>query len=160
MLCLGAAAGCGRSTIRAHETHYCSIVDEDPLFVCSPQFDLVCINTYFKRVEDQNLAKQFDGGLRPIYVCRLVCNPDGSIGCNQPGDICCRGNTHGKNYGSTHACVPASLCETMPVILPDAASGQFPDSQQFPDRASDTAAADAGVADVPQPSPTDGGAGG
>jgi hypothetical protein len=113
LLVLGGAAGCGKSQIRAFDGHGCSTKpDDDPLYVCSPQYDLVCINTYYKEVTDPVQAKAFDGGIRSVYVCRLVCDPASGIGCAETTDVCCPGFIHGKTYGKTHACVPDYLCQT------------------------------------------------
>jgi hypothetical protein len=109
-LCLGiVTGGCGKSKIRQYDSQACSINDsDDPLLVCSPAYDLICISTDSIRVRDAEEAKKWDGGVRPIYVCRLACNNDTE--CFQGGDICCTGDIHGKTYGKKGGCTPPGMC--------------------------------------------------
>lgn len=109
-----AAAGCTKSRIRAGEGIGCSTdPDDDPYYECSPAADLVCIATHSVQVTNERVARQFDGGIRQIYICRLACSPEEG-GCRQAGDVCCPGHIVGRNYGKSHACVPERLCQTVP----------------------------------------------
>jgi hypothetical protein len=130
--------GCGKTVYRSHEGHYCSSTeDDDPFFECSPSYDLVCINTYAEQVRST-------GGqptrFQDIWLCRLACNEGDR--CPDAKDRCCPGPIYGKNYGKMHACVPASMCQT--VDPPDAG----PDVRR--DSATDTAT-DGPEEDGPQP---------
>src|SRR4051812_29547017 len=105
-----AGAGCTNSSIRAQEGQACSIHSgDDPLLVCTPAADLVCISTYTVPVTNAKEAPKYDGGIRSVYVCRLACATDGDCARN-PGEICCPGSIYGKDYGKTAGCVMASLC--------------------------------------------------
>src|SRR3954451_5566070 len=80
------AAGCGKSTIREYESQACSTNDsDDPFLICSPAYDLVCINTYGVLVTNPKEAMKWDGGLRPVYVCRIACSTEQD--CLQQGDV-------------------------------------------------------------------------
>jgi hypothetical protein len=146
------SAGCNQTT-RQYEGQACSInSSDDPLLVCSPAYDLVCINTYSVVVLNPKEAARWDGGIRPIFVCRLACDPAMS-GCFQPGDVCCPGDIYGKTYGKTGGCVPRSNCHTLgDAGTPDAAgdapaaAGDGPDDVPAApvDARGDAGAADAG----------------
>ncbi len=117
---LAASCGLGKSKIRAGDGQHCTTSSsEDPVFTCSPAYDLACIATYKHQVSNE-----------PVYVCRLVCTPGDR--CLYPSDICCPGTIHGKTYGKMHACVPVRDCD----LRPDA--GVTPDSGT-PDTAADVA---------------------
>jgi hypothetical protein len=104
-----AGVGCSNSTMRTYESHACSTNQSDnPLLVCSPAYDLVCINTYSVMVTNPKEAAKFDGGIRQVYVCRLACSTKAD--CPQAGDVCCPGDIYGKDYGKMAGCVPPSLC--------------------------------------------------
>lgn len=143
-----AASGCSGS-VRAQEGHACSTnPDDDPQYVCTPAQDLVCIHTYSVVVTNQNEAKKFDGGVRPVYVCRWACNVTAE--CPQQGDICCRGTIHGKTYNKMGGCVPPGKCETDGEEEPD--GGAPPDATTAIDTAkppTDGAGADTAAADAP-----------
>src|SRR4051812_48093000 len=75
LLAFAGLAGCGKSTIREYESQACSTNDsDDPFLICSPAYDLVCINTYNVPVTNPKEAMKWDGGLRPVYVCRIACS--------------------------------------------------------------------------------------
>jgi hypothetical protein len=119
--------GCGKTVYRSHEGHYCSSTEQDdPFFECSPSYDLVCINTYAQQV-------QSTGGEPPrfqeIFLCRLACSPGDR--CPDAKDVCCRGPIYGRDYGKTHACVPAGQCQT---AEPTADAG--PKADRTPDTSS------------------------
>src|SRR5206468_7054932 len=127
------ASGCGKSTIREYESQACSTNDsDDPFLVCSPAYDLVCISTYTVTVQNPKEAVKWDGGIRPVYVCRLACNVD--MDCVQSdfqgADVCCPGTLHGKDYGKKGGCTPRGMCEALRgsgasdagLALPDASS--------------------------------------
>jgi hypothetical protein len=147
------ASGCGKQERRAHEGVYCSHMSEDPMFVCNPAFDLVCITT--NRHINPNT-----GALGPEqYLCRLPCSPGDS--CPEQG-VCCPGKIYGKDFGGkTHACVPYSFCADPPVIKRDGGSdaprtdaGSGTDGG--PEAGSDATAADGGDGAAPA---SDGGEG-
>lgn len=99
--------------IRAQEGHACSTTpDDDPQLVCTTAQDLVCITTYSRAVTDPQQAAKYDGGLRPVFVCRFPCAT--SADCAQQGDICCPGSIFGKTFGKAAACVPPGSCEAIP----------------------------------------------
>src|SRR4051794_26596996 len=59
------ATGCGKSTIREYESQACSTNDsDDPFLICSPAYDLVCINTHGILVTNPKEAMKWDGGVR------------------------------------------------------------------------------------------------
>jgi hypothetical protein len=118
--------GCGEASIRSQEGHACSTnSSDDPQLICTPAQDLVCIATYSRTVTNPQEAMKFDGGVRQVYVCRFACNTTAE--CPQPGDICCRGNIHGKTYNKMGGCTPPGSCDTEdPEPVPDA--GVKPDA--------------------------------
>ncbi len=134
----GLGLGCGKTVYRSHEGQYCSSTEgDDPYFECSPSYDLICINTYAEQVlQPGNAPPSFT----EIFLCRLACE-EGQR-CPDTKDVCCKGPVYGRDYGKTHACVPAGMCQT--VDPPDAG----------PDTRRDTAAAspDAPV-DAPEQQP-------
>jgi hypothetical protein len=104
-------SGCTEASIRSQEGHACSInSSDDPQLICTPAQDLVCIATYWRTVTNVQEAKKFDGGVRPVYVCRWACNTTAE--CPQSGDICCKGMIFGKTYNKTGGCTPPGSCET------------------------------------------------
>jgi hypothetical protein len=168
-------AGCNNTT-REYEGQACSISSsDDPLLVCSPAYDLVCINTYSIQVRNPAEAVKWDGGIRPIYVCRLACDPARNE-CFQAGDVCCPGPIHGKTYGKMAGCVPLPNCPALSLgkdagATEDAAGDgpadgpAAPDDARAeaaaPDAAADAVAPDAGApvdapADVPSEGPGEG----
>jgi len=147
-------SGCSKAQIRAYESHACSTNgDDDPLYVCSPAFDLVCINTYHVMVTNPQEAKKFDGGLRPVYVCRLACST--KTDCPQAGDVCCEGAIYGKDYGKKAGCAPAGLCESMRITEEDGGNMGTPppDTGTAPSDAGADAARDAGAPDTAPDAP-------
>jgi hypothetical protein len=143
------AAGCGKSTIREYEAQACSTnQSDDPFLVCSPAYDLVCITTHTVLVTNPKEAQKWDGGLRPVWVCRIACSAD--TDCIQGGDVCCPGMIYGKDYGKKAGCVPRGMCEALRNSM-DAAAPPNPDG---PPPAVDAPAPDAAGADA-----RDGGAG-
>jgi hypothetical protein len=99
--------GCGKTVYRSHEGHYCSSTEnDDPFFECSPSYDLICINTYAEQV---NTTGGEEPRFQEIYLCRLACNAGER--CQNLTDVCCKGPISGRNYGKTHACVPAGQCQ-------------------------------------------------
>ena len=103
--------GCEGASIRSQEGHACSTSSsDDPLLICTPAQDLVCISTYSRTVTNVEEAKKFDGGIRPVYVCRWACNNTSE--CPQAGDVCCRGTIYGKTYNKMGGCTPPGSCET------------------------------------------------
>jgi hypothetical protein len=155
-----AATGC-KSTIRQYDTQACSTnPDDDPLLVCSPALDLVCISTHSVVVTNPKEAVKWDGGIRPVYVCRIPCATD--MDCIQSGDVCCSGPIYGKTYGKMAACAPRGECDALKNVdagltLPDSGSPDGPAAEGPPVDAppADGAGADGG-ADAATP---DGGAG-
>jgi hypothetical protein len=133
--------GCEASSIRSQEGHACSISSsDDPQLICTPAQDLVCISTYSRTVTNVQEAKKFDGGVRPVYVCRMACNTTSE--CPQVGDICCRGVIYGKTYNKMGGCVPPGSCET-DEEEPEADAGPRPDTAAVVDT---RPAGDAGAA--------------
>lgn len=95
--------GCGKEVRQSFDGIYCSHEEEDPMYVCSKAYDLVCIAT------DKQINA--NGMLGPDrYLCRLSCKPGDSC----PDGVCCPGIVHGNNRGSNYACVPISFCENPP----------------------------------------------
>jgi hypothetical protein len=129
------ATGCGKSTIREYESQACSTNDsDDPLLVCSPAYDLVCINTYSVIVQNPKEAVKWEGGVRPVYVCRITCASDSE--CLQSQDVCCPGVIHGKTYGGkTKGCVPQGMCQALRGTGDDAAVSDGPVDGGAPDEA-------------------------
>jgi hypothetical protein len=126
--------GCGKEVRQSFDGIYCSHEDEDPMYVCSRAYDLVCIAT------DKHINAT-TGMLGPDrYLCRLSCKPGDSC----PDGVCCPGIVHGNNRGSDHACVPISFCENPPDARPRD-SGQA----ETPREAGAEAAGD-GAGDSPQ----------
>jgi hypothetical protein len=114
LLCVAAGLfGCSDAqTWRNGEGQYCSTTNEDPRYVCSTASDLVCATTYSIEVTNPVEARKFDGGIRPVWLCRYVCDP--GTACVQAQDVCCpAGAIHGTTYGKTHVCVPSSMCNTI-----------------------------------------------
>jgi hypothetical protein len=146
-----AVAGCSPSTIRAQEGHACSInASDDPQYTCSPAQDLVCITTESRVITNEQEAKKFDGGVRPVWVCRWACNTTAE--CPQGGDICCRGAIHGKTYNKTGGCTPPGACDT---VEDEPDSGPPPDTAPRMDTARPAdAAADAAAPDAAAPDAT------
>jgi hypothetical protein len=137
------AAGCGKSTIREYESQACSTNDsDDPFLICSPAYDLVCINTYNVLVTNAKEAMKWDGGVRPVYVCRIACSTEQD--CLQQGDVCCPGAIHGKTYNKTAGCVPRGMCEA----LRNVDAGTTPDAATPDAPAPDAPAGDAAPADA------------
>ena len=105
------ASGCSGASIRSQEGHACSTnSSDDPQLICTPAADLVCISTYSRTVTNMEEAKKWDGGIRPVYVCRFACNTTAE--CTQANDICCRGHIFGKTYNKMGGCVPPGSCDT------------------------------------------------
>jgi hypothetical protein len=156
---VASVGGCGKSTIREYESHACSTNDsDDPFMLCSPSIDLICINTYTVPVTDPNEAKKWPNAQRPVYVCRLACNV--ATDCFQPGDICCPGRIHGKDYGKMGGCTPRGMCEGLQNAdggAPD--DGGTPDAAVTPDGPPDAGSdrGPDGVVDAPAPDGGDGG---
>jgi hypothetical protein len=99
------------SVLQAYEGYGCSVDPGDnPLYVCATTPPLICISTYGVQVANPDLAQRWDGGVRPVYHCRLACADEQSNACPEPGDVCCRGARGGG--GSAHGCVPAARCAT------------------------------------------------
>ena len=136
--------GCEGASIRSQEGHACSISSsDDPQLICTPAQDLVCIATYSRTVTNVQEAKKFDGGVRPVYVCRMACNTTAE--CPQQGDICCRGVIYGKTYNKMGGCVPPGSCET---------EDEEPDAGVRPDTAATMDTRPAGGADAAAPDTT------
>jgi hypothetical protein len=99
------------TVITEYESQGCSVEPGDePLFVCSAGFDLACISTYGVQVTDPVARQRWDGGIRSVFVCRLVCQPGGPA-CPQIGDVCCPGVVAGG--GIENACVPRAMCDAV-----------------------------------------------
>jgi hypothetical protein len=143
-------SACTTSSFRTQEGHACSVnASDDPQLVCTPAQDLICIATYNKLVTNVEEAKKFDGGLRPVYLCRLACNV--TADCPQAGDVCCPGHIHGKTYGKMGGCTPPSNCEAES-SSGDEDAGATPPPDARPDtRPADAAAPDAGSPTGPSP---------
>jgi hypothetical protein len=142
-----AGLGCSKAQIRAYESHACSVSDDDdPFYICSPAYDLICINTYRVTVTNPEEAKKFDGGQRPVWVCRLACAT--RTDCPQAGDVCCEGVIHGKDYGKKAGCVPAALCESMMTSGNEDGGGGTPAPDAAAPDAPSVDARDAGAADA------------
>jgi len=132
---LGASA-CSKGQIRSGETAFCSTdSSDDPQYICDPGMDLICINTYAIPVTDPREMRKWDGGIRPVYVCRLACEK--TEDCPIVGDVCCPGTIHGKTYGKDKGCTPETLC---PPLLGggDAGAVDRPPSPPRPDATPDT----------------------
>jgi hypothetical protein len=113
LLAAALLTGCAKSTVRSYESHACSTnKGDDPFLICSPSTDLVCINTYTVMVTDPKEKLKWDGGIRPVWVCRFVCTP-GIGGCGTAGDVCCPGMIYGEDYKMMAACVPEQYCDTL-----------------------------------------------
>jgi len=98
--------------VRSQEGQACSTAPgDDPLLVCTTAQDLICISTYGRMVTRPEEQVKYDGGVRPVFVCRYPCGT--AAECAQPGDVCCPGQIHGKTFGKTAACVPAASCEAV-----------------------------------------------
>jgi hypothetical protein len=139
------ASGCGKSTIREYESQACSTNDsDDPFLLCSPAYDLICINTYSVTVQNPKEAAKWDGGVRPVYVCRIACATTSE--CIQAGDVCCPGAIHGKDYEKKAGCAPRGMCEALRGTGEDAGLGTL-----------DGGADDAPVDSPPAPRPDGGG---
>jgi hypothetical protein len=113
-LCFAAmfAAGCGKSTIRTYEAQACSTnQSDDPFLLCSPAYDLICISTHYFPVTNPQEMVKWDGGVRPVWVCRLACVTDDD--CNMGGDVCCPGMIYGKDYGKKAGCAPRDQCDAL-----------------------------------------------
>jgi hypothetical protein len=105
------ASGDRHSVITEYESQGCSSDRADePLFVCSIGDDLACISTYGVQVTNPAERQRWDGGVRSVYVCRLLCQPSGPA-CLQIGDVCCPGVLAGG--GMENACVPRTMCEAV-----------------------------------------------
>ena len=104
----GGTPGGDAGLLKSFEGHACSTdPTDDPQLVCT--MDLICISTYAVQVTVDR--EKFDGGLRPVFVCRTPCSR--TEDCPQPGDVCCPGPIHGKTAGKTSACVPSANCEAL-----------------------------------------------
>ena len=134
------AAGCGKTVYRAHESQYCSSVeDDDPYYECARSDDFICITTYS---ETPMTANGEIAQAQPRWLCRLACTP-GVDKC-AVDEICCPGTIYGRDYGKKGGCVPNGFCQgqstkpttadagakdaaapdaTAPVDGPDAATG-------------------------------------
>lgn len=137
---------CSKSKIRTYDGQLCSTSSaDDPLYVCAPSDDLVCAHTYGIIVTDEREARKWDGGVRPVWVCRMACDPSES--CRIAGDICCPAVIHGESYGKSHVCVPTNHCDRPPT--PD--GGARADAERQPsDSAEDTGGGgDTTAADLP-----------
>jgi hypothetical protein len=103
---------CSKGEIRTGEGQFCSTdPSDDPKYLCDPGLDLVCIATYSQPVTNPTEAVKWDGGVRPVWVCRFACDP--STVCPMPGDVCCPGTIYGKTYDKTAACVPENQCASL-----------------------------------------------
>jgi hypothetical protein len=101
------------ASLPSQEGHACSTSpSDDPQLVCAVVPRLVCVSTYARVVTNPMEAAKYDGGLRPVFVCRAPCATD--TDCPQSGDVCCPGTIHGPSWGATRACVPPSSCDTPP----------------------------------------------
>jgi len=150
------ASGCGKSKIRTYESQACSTNEsDDPLLVCSPAYDLICINTYGVAVTDPNEAKNWDGGIRPVYVCRIACASDSE--CFQAGDVCCPGVIHGITYqGKKAGCAPPGNCDYLGTTMDAGADAQGNvDAPNGPNGGQDGGAADSPGADAAADAATD-----
>jgi hypothetical protein len=136
-------AACG-TNIRQQEGAACSTnSSDDPQLVCSPALDLVCISTYSRVVTNPQVRAQYDGGIRPIYVCRIACNTTEEC---RNGDVCCPGPIYGKTYDKSKGCTPLEFC-------PSAAP---PDGGDMP--SDDAGTTDGGAHDAPADTRADAGA--
>jgi hypothetical protein len=105
-----AADGRPVSVVTVYEGQGCSTnPEDDPRLVCSSVSDLFCITTHSIVVVNPAAALS-DGGVRPVYVCRVPCVP-GVAACPSAGDVCCAGTVAGG--GSATACVPAGNCDSI-----------------------------------------------
>lgn len=157
-LALGA---CSKGEIRSGESQYCTTSSsEDPRYICDPGVDLICINTYGQVVTDPKEMRKWDGGVRPVWVCRLACMTDQD--CPLGNDVCCPGQISGKTYGKMGGCVPPTNCAARAddqdagvTPKPDAARDSAPPR---PDAGTDTApdAAPDAPADAPADAQEDG----
>ncbi len=148
------AYACGKSTIRSFDGVACSTdPSEDPQYICSPTRDLVCISTFTVMIMNEREAMRWDGGVRPVYVCRLACSLDEE--CRQAGEICCPGHIYGKTYGKSRGCALVQDCHAIDAGVPEAPA-RPPDGGARPDGAGDAGDPDA-PADAPSP-PADGSA--
>jgi hypothetical protein len=156
--------GCGKETRQSFDGIYCSHEDEDPMYVCSKAYDLVCIAT------DRHINPMTGALGNERYLCRLSCMPGQSC----PEGVCCKGKVYGNNRGSDYACVPTSFCEDLPDASPrdtrpatdagsDASDGGASDGggDGGGDSSADSApdAGDASDADAPVDAPDDSTAG-
>jgi hypothetical protein len=149
------ATGCGKSTIREYESQACSTNDsDDPFLICSPAYDLVCINTHGILVTNPKEAMKWDGGVRPVYVCRIACSTEQD--CLQQGDVCCPGTIHGKTYDKMAGCVPRSMCDA---LRNGADAAPTPDASGPDAPAADAPAGDSQPADGRLDAGSDAGAG-
>src|SRR5262245_41097124 len=105
-------SACAKGQIRSGEGAFCSTSSEDPQYVCDPGMDLICMATHSVPVTNPKEMGKWDGGVRPVYVCRLACEK--SEDCPNAGDVCCPGIIYGKTYGKMAGCVPETLC---PILL-------------------------------------------
>jgi hypothetical protein len=102
------AAADGPDKVTEYEGQACSTnPGDDPLLVCSTANDLACITTFAVVVSNPIEAQRWDGGLRPVYVCRKRCDPGGAA-CVQEGDVCCPGRV--ADGTTATVCVPRSFC--------------------------------------------------
>jgi hypothetical protein len=116
VLCVSVREGDGGAAdavvVRAQEGQACSTrPGDDPQLICSTAQDLICISTFGRSVTDPEEQKKYDGGVRPVFVCRFSCGTTAE--CPQQGDVCCPGQIFGKTFGKTAACVPRGSCETV-----------------------------------------------
>ena len=140
--------GCGKEVRQAFDGIYCSHENEDPMYVCSKAYDLVCITT------DRHI-NTMTGMLGPErYLCRTPCKP----GDRCAEGVCCPGKVYGKDLlGTSHACVPISFCENPPdagvrdAARADTSTDATDAGNAGPETGSDAAsdAGDAGATDAP-----------
>jgi hypothetical protein len=100
-----------RTVISEYESQACSTDPaDDPLLVCATAYDLACISTYGIQITNPAERARWDGGVRPVFVCRLRCQRSGPA-CPQIGDVCCSGALPAGGTGT--ACVPRAMCDAL-----------------------------------------------
>src|SRR5687768_10119523 len=84
------AVGCGKMEVRAQLGQGCTTSpDDDPQYICTPQYDLVCIATYSQVITKERVAARFDGGARDVYICLRPCSPDAAQTECATDEVCC-----------------------------------------------------------------------
>jgi hypothetical protein len=143
ILFLVVVSACSKGQIRSGEGAFCSTdPSDDPQYICDPGIDLICIATHNVPVTDPKEMRKWDGGVRPVFVCRLAC--DKTEDCPNAGDVCCPGIIQGKSYGKMAACTLETLCPVL--LVGDAGAAPAPQAREA---GVEAPAPDAGARDLP-----------